>query len=174
MEFRQAKLEDLPKLKKVYRDIIQNMEDNQISIWDEIYPCEFFQEDIEAECFYVLAEGEDIAGGFALCEKASGEQAMQWQEPEARAMYIDRLGVNVKYLRQGIGSKMLEQAEKLAGEKGAKWLRLFVVDINKPALDLYEKCGFKRAGGIYQERIAPDLVFQEYGLEKLSRPFQES
>ena len=47
MEFRQAKLEDLPKLKKVYRDIIQNMEDNQISIWDEIYPCEFFQEDIE-------------------------------------------------------------------------------------------------------------------------------
>lgn len=50
----------------------------------------------------------------------------------------------------------------------------FVVDINKPALDLYEKCGFKRAGGIYQERIAPDLVFQEYGLEKLSRPFKES
>ena len=89
-------------------------------------------------------------------------------------MYIDRLGVNVKYLRQGIGSKMLEQAEKLAGEKGAKWLRLFVVDINKPALDLYEKCGFKRAGGIYQERIAPDLVFQEYGLEKQSRPFKES
>ena len=74
MEFRQAKLEDLPKLKKVYRDIIQNMEDKQISIWDEIYPCEFFQEDIEAECFYVLAEGEDIAGGFALCEKASGNR----------------------------------------------------------------------------------------------------
>ena len=61
MEFRQAKLEDLPKLKKVYRDIIQNMEDKQISIWDEIYPCEFFQEDIEAECFYVLAEGEEVS-----------------------------------------------------------------------------------------------------------------
>ena len=38
MEFRQAKLEDLPKLKKVYRDIIQNMEDKHCLLYTSPSP----------------------------------------------------------------------------------------------------------------------------------------
>ena len=42
MNLRLANINDLSKLKDVYRKIINNMNRNKIQIWDEIYPCEFF------------------------------------------------------------------------------------------------------------------------------------
>ncbi len=47
MDFRQAVMEDLPQLKDMYKQIIQNMNKQKIQIWDDIYPCEFFEEDIK-------------------------------------------------------------------------------------------------------------------------------
>ena len=38
MEFRLSILSDLPQLKRVYRDIVQDMNDKNIRIWDDIYP----------------------------------------------------------------------------------------------------------------------------------------
>ena len=43
MDFRLATMKDLPLLKSVYKDIIQNMEKQQVCIWDDIYPCEFLR-----------------------------------------------------------------------------------------------------------------------------------
>ena len=37
MNFRLAVMQDLPRLKAMYEDIIQNMNNNQIQIWDDIY-----------------------------------------------------------------------------------------------------------------------------------------
>ena len=42
MELRLAIIEDLPQIKGMYKEIIKNMNSNNIYIWDEIYPCEFF------------------------------------------------------------------------------------------------------------------------------------
>lgn len=42
MDFRQAVMQDLPKLKDMYKQIIENMNKQKIQIWDDIYPCEFF------------------------------------------------------------------------------------------------------------------------------------
>ena len=81
-------------------------------------------------------------------------------------MYIDRLGVNVDYLKQGIGGIMLEKAVELAKENGVEYLRLFIVDINQPAINLYIKNGFKKAEGIYDEIIDDNLTLHEYGFER--------
>ena len=70
----------------------------------------------------------------------------------------------MKYLRQGIAGLMLKNAMELAKLKNAKYLRLFVVDINKPAINLYIKNGFKQVDGIYEEKIE-DFVLYEYGFE---------
>jgi ribosomal protein S18 acetylase RimI-like enzyme len=70
----------------------------------------------------------------------------------------------VKYLRQGIAGLMLKNAMELAKLNNAKYLRLFVVDINKPAINLYLKNGFKQVDGIYEEKIE-DFVLYEYGFE---------
>jgi ribosomal protein S18 acetylase RimI-like enzyme len=167
MVFRLAVMQDLPQLKVVYKDIIQNMNDNQIEIWDNIYPCEFFEEDIKNEQLYVLYDNNEIVSAFVLCSTNSGKKPVNWKDNAGKALYIDRLGVNVNYSRKGIGSYMLTKAREKAKTLGAEYLRLFVVDINEPAICLYTKNGFTKASGFYDEVIDDELVLHEYGYEIL-------
>lgn len=165
MNFRLANIYDLPKLKVVYGKIIDNMNRNSIAIWDEIYPCEFFANDIENNCLYLLEnENNDIVSAFALCESNNGESCVKWANEHDKSLYIERFGVNDDYLRRGIGYTMINHAILLTKQKNAKYLRLFVSDINKPAINLYLKNGFNKVDGIYEERI-DDFVLREYGFE---------
>ena len=60
---------------------------------------------------------------------------------------------------------MLAKAKETARTLGAKYLRLFVVDINIPAIQLYSKNEFTRVKGIYDERIDSDYILHQYGYE---------
>lgn len=165
MEFRLALRDDLPQIKAVYGNIVQKMKEDHIPIWDEIYPCEFFEEDIENHRLYVLKDRNEIASAFALCGSHAGSECVKWAKEHAAAVYLDRFGVHPGYLRKGVGSLMLLKAAELAREQGAGYIRLFVVDINEPAIRLYEKCGFIKADGGYDEIIDEDLILHEYGYE---------
>jgi len=90
---------------------------------------------------------------------------VKWENAHDKALYLDRFGVNVDYSGRGIGSIMLKHAITLTKQKNAKYLRLFVVDINKPAINVYLKNGFRQVDGIYEERIDDDLILREYGFE---------
>ena len=165
MNFRSAVMQDLPRLKTMYQRIVKNMEKQGIFIWDDIYPSDFFAEDIEKQRLYVLTDHEEIISAFALCDTNAGEKAVQWKEPDAKALYIDRLGVDIQYSRKGIGSLMLAKAKKIAKAAGAEYIRFFVVDINEPAIRLYIKTGFLKAIGIYDEVFDDGFVLHEYGYE---------
>ena len=165
MNFRLAVMQDLPQLKGMYRKIVKNMNEHGIQIWDDIYPCEFLAEDIEKQQLYILIENENIVSAFSLCDTNEGEMAVQWQENSAKALYIDRLGVNVQYAKRGIGSFMLAKAKETAKASGAKYLRLFVVDVNEPAIKLYIKNGFIKAGGAFNEVFDDGFTLHEYGYE---------
>jgi len=165
MNFRLAAMEDLPQLKQVYQDIIRNMDNHQICIWDDIYPCAFFEEDIKNDCLYVLFDQKELVSAFALHNTSPGEKAVEWQENKGKACYLDRFGVNVNYLKKGIGSWMLQKAKETAKESGAACLRLFAVDINEPAIALYKKNGFIKGKGVYDEIIDEDFILHEYGFE---------
>lgn len=56
---------------------------------------------------------------------------------------------------------MLDKAKEVAKTFGAEYLRLFVVDVNIPATQLYEKNGFLKADGVYDEAF----VLHEFGYE---------
>lgn len=165
MDFRQAVMRDLPQLKDVYKRIIQNMNEQDIQIWDDIYPCEFFEGDIKNNQLYVLLNNDDIASAFVLSNTNSGENAVKWNDNHAKALYIDRLGVNIKYLKKGIGSLMIDKAKEIAKTLDAEYLRLFVVDINVPAIQLYIKNGFVKADGVYDEAFDDGFVLHEHGYE---------
>ena len=167
MHARLARADDLPKLKETYGRIIERMDEDGMNIWDEFYPCGVFGEDIENSRLYVTTDdGGNIAAAFALCGESGGEDGVKWEDANSKAMYIYRLGVSVDFSRRGLGSAALDEAALLAGEKGAEYLRLLVVDINLPAINLYLKNGFRQAGGIHDEKIAEDFVLREYGFEK--------
>lgn len=165
MDLRLAKTGDLPQLKTMYQQIVEHMNKNGIQIWDEVYPCEFLGEDIENKQLYVLEKRGEIVSAFALCDSNAGAEAVAWEDKNADALYIDRLGVKVSAMGTGIGSAVLDKAIVLAKERGAKYLRLFVVDRNKPAINLYIKKGLKKAGGCYDEVIDEELTLREYGFE---------
>lgn len=165
MDFRQAALADLDQLKFMYREIIQNMNENQIQIWDDIYPCEFLEDDIRNNRLWVMWEHTNPVSAFALCDGNSGENHVNWKDCRGKALYLDRLAVNVDYIKTGIGGRMLTKAKATAKSLGAAYLRLFVVDINKPAIGLYEKHGFVRAAGVYDMVIDEKLTLREYGYE---------
>lgn len=101
MDFRLAGMQDLLQLKDVYKQIVKNMDEQDIQIWDDIYPCEFFEEDIKNNQLYVLLNNGEIVSAFVLCKTNTGENAVKWNENHAEAFYIDRLGFNVKYLKKG-------------------------------------------------------------------------
>ena len=165
MELRLANEGDLPQLKIMYQKIVAQMNANNIEIWDDVYPSEFLSEDINQKHLYVLIDQETIAGAFALSEANPGAHAIHWENKNAKAFYIDRFGVNTDYLKRGLGSLMLKEAIAAAKEKEAEYLRLFVVDINIPAIHLYKKNGFKQAEGVLEEKIDDELTFWEYGFE---------
>ena len=165
MEIRKAAMEDLAQLKNMYKQIVQNMNDNDIQIWDDIYPCEFFEDDINKKQLYVLTEKKEIISAFVLCETHSGERKVHWNMDSARTVYLDRLGVNINHRNKGMGNLSLDRAKEIAGSNGFDCLRLFVVDKNIPAIRLYKKYGFIKAEGIYEEVFDDDFVLREYGYE---------
>lgn len=165
MKFRLSNLDDLPQLKKVYIDIVQDMNEQNIEIWDEVYPCEFLEKDIRENRLYILTDKDEIVSAFALTKTNAGEAALEWTNKNNKAYYLDRLVVNKKYSKKGIGSYMLGKAKEISKNLGAEYLRLFVVDINEPAIRLYLKNGFKRVNGIYEERFDDGFVLREFGYE---------
>lgn len=166
-KFRLATLRDLPILKQMYMDIIADMYNHAIYIWDDIYPCVMFEDDIKNKRIYILQDGETIVSAFSISFESAGAKSVKWKYSLQNSIYMDRLGVNVNYARKGIGSRMLSECENIAQNMNAETLRFFVVDYNEPAIRLYEKCGFSKAEGTYEEVIDKDLVLHEYGYEKI-------
>lgn len=162
---RLANMNDLFELKSMYKKIVYHMNHHHLEIWDEIYPCEFLSHDIENQHLYILFEDNVIVGAFALCDSNVGEEYIDWENRQAKVLYIDRLGVNVDYLRKGIASLMITKAIEIAKNKGVEYLRLFVVDRNEPAIDLYLKNNFIQRNGVYDEVVDDHLVLHEYGFE---------
>lgn len=165
MLVRLAQEVDLPCVQSLYRELVEKMYQNGLKIWDEIYPCQFVKEDIENKRLYVLEEGGKLFAAFALCSDNPGAKHMKWEQTEAKALYLDRLGVCPRVQGKGWGSYALKQVAVLAEEKGAEYLRLFVVDCNEPAIRLYRKNQWKQAEGAYIEIIDDALSLRELGFE---------
>ena len=167
MKTRLAKYSDLPQLKTMFDKVVKNMNSHGGCIWNEYYPYEEFERDIERQQLYLLMDEEVIVATFVLYEfKTTCLDCLTWQDNTAKAMLLNRFGVNVDYLRQGMGVKALDEAKRIAKSQSAKYIRLTVVDSNTPAINLYKKYGFTKVDGIYEEYIPEsNTTLYEYGFE---------
>jgi len=166
MNFRLAVKGDLPQLQTMFIDIVKNMDNNNIHIWNQYYPYEEFENDIQNKNLYLITDKNDIVATIGLFDTIDGENCFEWKNKNAKTLYISRLGVNVNYLRQGMGKLALQNAIKIANDRNCKYLRLLVADINKQAINLYTKNGFCKVDGIrneYSETL--NKTISELGLE---------
>lgn len=153
MELRLARLTDLPQLKEIYTAIYNDMLAAGVDLWNEHYPYDEFPGDISANRLWVLCSENDIAAAFAL-DKCPDMPDLTWQDNDAPADIIMRLGVNVRYQKCGLGRKCIEHAGDISLRRGAEYLRLLVADCNVPAEKFYQHCGFTCAKGIHTEHEA--------------------
>ncbi len=151
MKLRIANTNDLPALETMFKSIVDGMTKNGVSIWNEFYPYEEFADDIEKGNLYLIANKNELAAAFGVYDTTNGQDCFEWKDKGAKAVYLGRVGVNAKFQRQGIGELALRHALEIARQKNAKFLRLLVSDVNKPALSLYRKNGFTQAAGVYNE-----------------------
>lgn len=166
MNLRLATKNDLPYLNKMYSNIVKDMHEKNINLWNEFYPSCEFSDDIEKKSLYVLDNGTDILASFVLFKDPTSSNKFKWTDKNADAMYIARIGVNVNFLRQGLGGMVINFAKDIAKKQGCKYLRLDVADINYAAIKLYEKHGFIRVPGKHSEYIKErDFTLNEYGYE---------
>lgn len=165
MKFRLAEISDLPQLKEVFTEVTREMTNTCGEIWNDYYPCELFEGDIERKEIYILDDSGIIVSAIVLCGTNPAQESIKWQDKNAKVLYVERFGVNVSYQRRGIAVTMLRFAMDIAKEQGAEYLRLFVVDRNLPAIGLYEKFGFQRMDGVFYEDIAEGIIYNEYGYE---------
>ena len=99
------------------------------------------------EFYVVRVDGKPAAA--AIIQQ---EQSMQdWSSVDKssvppKTVYIHFIAVEREFAGRGLVKALIDQAEKVAHEKGAKVLRLRT-DANEPKLyGLYEEFGFKRVG----------------------------
>ncbi len=164
MNLRAATVKDLPELKILFSRITENLDNNGIHIWDDIYPDCAFPDDIKRESLFVIEEESKIISAFALCPSQEDEGTIRWEKPDAKGIYIYRLGVAPECLRKGVGAFTVKEAERIAKERGGEYLRLLVVDFNTPAIEFYIRNGYKEAEGFYMNYLN-DMVLKEYGYE---------
>ena len=169
MNTRLAQPSDLPRLNEMFTAIVAHMDSTGVPIWNEFYPFDYFEEDIEKGEMYVLEVEGVVAAAFSLCRESEGAGHVRWEQPDAPAIYFDRFGVSVEHRRMGVGRVALAKAGEIARSMGAEYLRLFVVDINRPAISFYENCGFARVPGVFREVINEHTTLLEYGYEKRAR-----
>jgi ribosomal protein S18 acetylase RimI-like enzyme len=163
---RLATKNDLDELKVMIKKVVQKMYENDIKIWNDYYPFEEFAYDIEEESLYLLIENKKIAGTFVMTKSNQISTYFKWKNPNSPALYLTRIAVNVDFLRQGMGGLIIQNAKEIAKSKNIPYLRLSVIDINKPAINLYKKQGFMQVDGVYIEIIPErNCSFVEYGFE---------
>ena len=166
IRIRRAAFSDLPAVKEMYAALVARMDQEGWGVWDETYPRDFVEKDIERDQFYLLLEGDRLVGAFALPAHDNGEGDVPWQEPSAPARYLYRFGIAAEYGGRGLGRLALERIGELARGLGAGYLRLYVAHENEPAIALYRKAGFSQLPGEFGEVLEDGTRLFEYAFEK--------
>ena len=115
---------------------------------------------IEEGSLYIAKDNHKIVGTMILRHRPEeAYKNVEWSiESNYEKIYvIYTLAVHPKFIRSGVGKKLLDFAEALARAEGCVGLRLDVVKGNIPAENLYKKCG-------YQYVATTSLGYEEYGL----------
>ncbi len=95
---------------------------------------DYYDAEPEKRIYYVLVDGTDkVLGGIGLAEFNGIEDCAELQK-----LYLCD---SVK--GKGLGYKLMEHAERAAGELGYKRIYLETHNNLKAAIHLYEKCGYK-------------------------------
>lgn len=159
-----ASINDVDELEKLYNDLNDYLEKGiNYPCWKKgVYPVRQNAIDgISSNNLFIAKYNDRIVGSIILRHKPEKEyKKAKWQfESDYSDIFvIYTLAVHPDYLKCGVGKKIMDFAIQYGKDQHMKSLRLDVYEKNQPAIQLYEKCGFK-----YIDTI--DLGYSSYGLD---------
>ncbi|APC80943.1 TPA: GNAT family N-acetyltransferase [Clostridium botulinum] len=146
MNFRKANANDVNELVLLFKNLQAMHSENVTNIFnkniDECILKEYINNVIlnEDYNFYIVEDKKKIIGAIEVITIIEKDNPVLKSREYA---LIDKLVVDNYYRGYGIGSKLIEYAEKDLKSRGIKEIEIYVWEFNRGALNLYEKKGYK-------------------------------
>lgn len=139
-------MEDLAKIQRIgeetFRETFasENTEEDMLQYVKTNFREEVLRQELENPAsVYYLAEKEGVPVAYL---KVNFEEA-QTEEGHPRSLEIQRIYVLRAHKGEGLGRALIKEAEALARGKAFAYLWLGVWEHNHPAIQFYEKLGFR-------------------------------
>ena len=158
-------INDIDELENLYDDLNEYLEaGTNYPGWAKgIYPIrETAVCGVKCDNLFVLKINNKIAGSIILNhEPETAYSQGKWGiEAESKdSIVIHTLVVNPDYMEIGVGRELMNFAKRYSIKQKMKTIRLDVSIHNKPAILLYEKCGYKYVGTVDLGLNIPELVW---------------
>jgi GNAT superfamily N-acetyltransferase len=147
MKIRLATLPDVPGIMQVIKEVVPGMIAAGNFQWDDTYPnAAVFEDDIAMGQLWVADADGTIAGVSAITTEQYPEYADVGLDISETAIVTHRLAVSPRYRGQGIAAMLMDQAERVAVDRGIKTLRVDTNTANKATQSLFPKIGYRFAG----------------------------
>ncbi|HDK7164938.1 TPA: GNAT family N-acetyltransferase [Clostridium botulinum] len=146
MNFRKANANDVNELVLLFKNLQAMHSENVTNIFnkniDECILKEYINNVIlnEDYNFYIVEDKKKIIRAIEVITIIEKDNPVLKSREYA---LIDKLVVDNYYRGYGIGSKLIEYAEKDLKSRGIKEIEIYVWEFNRGALNLYEKKGYK-------------------------------
>ncbi|GFZ31731.1 N-acetyltransferase [Clostridium zeae] len=158
-----ATIDDINELEELYNNLNEHLE---ITInypgWKKgLYPVrETAANGIRENNLFVLKIDGKIAGSIILNHlQEAAYRGVTWgiEVKDEEVIVIHTFAVNPKYMKNGVGHKLIDFSKEFCLKNGFKTIRLDVTIKNTPAMTLYEKSGFKYVDTVDLGLNIPDL-----------------
>lgn len=149
---RKATESDLDAIEQLYDDLTDHLATQNINYpnWKKgVYPlrCDA-EEGLQNSTLYVAERTGEIVGTVIyLRDQGEPYRTADWQLPfDIPVIVLHILAVHPAHQGTGVGRALMDYAEHLARQAGARAVRLDTHVNNLPACRLYEKCGYRYCG----------------------------
>jgi GNAT superfamily N-acetyltransferase len=113
--------------------------------WDPPYPLRLLRRDAAERAVYAVKDSEFLIGTFTVGRTPLNPYPPHaWSEPEAPALYLNRLAVWPGLQGHGIGRSCLTLVEQIARQLGCEAMRLDAYAGHSALLAFYEHAGYVR------------------------------
>ena len=155
MTIRKAVEKDIPEIKRLYRILYADMAALQPEYWRETCQSEAFLKKTITESIsdVFIADRDGEVMGFALVQEEDTEDYPALIP--YRICYLMDLLVAPGARGAGAGSKLLAAVEAWANERGLAYLELDVLEENRGAARLYERCGYRDVRRTMRKKLRP-------------------
>lgn len=156
MQIRDAKIEDVKQIIDILEQISKMHYESRPDVFkkktkDEIEKVAINEiNDIDKK-FIIATDDTSKIYGLLLCKIKEVKEHINLKD--SKILWIEELGVDKKYRKNGIGKQLMKEAEKIAKKLKCERIELNCWEFNENAINFYKNIGMKIQRKIMEKEI---------------------